>query len=132
MFSSFSYVLSAHSFFFLMIRLPPRSTRTDTLFPYTTLFRSWISDQPLDLLPSSACHSNIARAILRVPRETLAHRFEFDLIGESIEHRLLARSHRTLHELDDTDLLAMADSADHHAQCRCRLAFALADRQSVV
>src|SRR3546814_8655263 len=24
-----------------MIRRPPRSTRTDTLFPYTTLFRSW-------------------------------------------------------------------------------------------
>src|SRR3546814_14889045 len=30
--------------FFLMIRRPPRSTRTDTLFPYTTLFRS---GQPL-------------------------------------------------------------------------------------
>src|SRR3546814_6561304 len=35
-------------FFFLMIRRPPRSTRTDTLFPYTTLFRSlrrqrWVS-----------------------------------------------------------------------------------------
>src|SRR3546814_20421885 len=29
-----------HLFFFLMIRRPPRSTRTDTLFPYTTLFRS--------------------------------------------------------------------------------------------
>src|SRR3546814_2827959 len=27
-------------FVFLIIRLPPRSTRTDTLFPYTTLFRS--------------------------------------------------------------------------------------------
>src|SRR3546814_16057414 len=27
-------------FFFLMIRRPPRSTLTDTLFPYTTLFRS--------------------------------------------------------------------------------------------
>src|SRR3546814_17592551 len=27
-------------FCFLMIRRPPRSTRTDTLFPYTTLFRS--------------------------------------------------------------------------------------------
>src|SRR3546814_16524058 len=26
--------------FFLMIRRPPRSTRTDPLFPYTTLFRS--------------------------------------------------------------------------------------------
>src|SRR3546814_4178581 len=36
-------------FFFLMIRRPPRSTRTDTLFPYTTLFRSawyrhWVED----------------------------------------------------------------------------------------
>src|SRR3546814_2379016 len=27
-------------FFFLMLRRPPRSTRTDTLLPYTTLFRS--------------------------------------------------------------------------------------------
>src|SRR3546814_9161776 len=32
--------------FFLMIRRPPRSTRTDTLFPYTTLFRS-AADLPL-------------------------------------------------------------------------------------
>src|SRR3546814_17806635 len=31
---------SVPHFFFLMIRRPPRSTRTDTLFPYTTLFRS--------------------------------------------------------------------------------------------
>src|SRR3546814_7443641 len=31
-------------FFFLMIRRPPRSTRTDTLFPYTTLFRSYVAD----------------------------------------------------------------------------------------
>src|SRR3546814_6464381 len=29
-----------------MIRRPPRSTRTDTLFPYTTLFRSPCADQP--------------------------------------------------------------------------------------
>src|SRR3546814_15679464 len=29
-------------FFFLMIRRPPRSTRTDTLFPYSTLFRSLV------------------------------------------------------------------------------------------
>src|SRR3546814_2631726 len=31
------------SFFFLMIRRPPRSTRTDTPFPYTTLFRSGVT-----------------------------------------------------------------------------------------
>src|SRR3546814_9318084 len=35
-----SYNCSCRFFFFLMIRRPPRSTRTDTLFPYTTLFRS--------------------------------------------------------------------------------------------
>src|SRR3546814_3214041 len=36
-----------YCFFFLMIRRPPRSTRTDTLFPYTTLFRSCaISGRP--------------------------------------------------------------------------------------
>src|SRR3546814_13007412 len=32
--------ISCIDLFFLMIRRPPRSTRTDTLFPYTTLFRS--------------------------------------------------------------------------------------------
>src|SRR3546814_15488711 len=43
MFFFLSYCLSFFPiclFFFLMIRRPPRSTRTDTLFPYTTLFRS--------------------------------------------------------------------------------------------
>src|SRR3546814_14435090 len=34
------YAYLVYIFFFLMIRRPPRSTRTDTLFPYTTLFRS--------------------------------------------------------------------------------------------
>src|SRR3546814_7052348 len=41
---------------FLMIRRPPRSTRTDTLFPYTTLFRS--APQPL-----GRCLRNRGRAI---------------------------------------------------------------------
>src|SRR3546814_539110 len=34
-----------------MRRRPPRSTRTDTLFPYTTLFRSKVSLLPLDAVP---------------------------------------------------------------------------------
>src|SRR3546814_8396146 len=33
--------------FFLLIRRPPRSTRTDTLFPYTTLFRSGFAGRAL-------------------------------------------------------------------------------------
>src|SRR3546814_19027604 len=36
-------------FFFLMLRRPPRSTRTDTLFPYTTLFRSGRALRPRPL-----------------------------------------------------------------------------------
>src|SRR3546814_9846345 len=43
-----------------MIRLPPRSTRTDTLFPYTTLFRSIeqleFAEQLLKLGPSGNGH----------------------------------------------------------------------------
>src|SRR3546814_15357834 len=40
-FRAYVYIMRVHLvFFFLMIRRPPRSTRTDTLFPYTTLFRS--------------------------------------------------------------------------------------------
>src|SRR3546814_12166976 len=37
---------NVHILFFLMIRRPPRSTRTDTLFPYTTLFRSPPNAEP--------------------------------------------------------------------------------------
>src|SRR3546814_9270925 len=42
--------MSCISFFFVMIRRPPRSTRTDTLFPYTTLFRSHRQIPALNLL----------------------------------------------------------------------------------
>src|SRR3546814_21012391 len=40
----YSVICLCFFFFFLMIRRPPRSNRTDTLFPYTTLFRSWVDD----------------------------------------------------------------------------------------
>src|SRR3546814_12283641 len=39
--------------FFLMIRRPPRSTRTVTLFPYTTLFRSGLDFAPRDHIPAT-------------------------------------------------------------------------------
>src|SRR3546814_12162318 len=41
-----SAVVVCYIFFFLMNRRPPRSTRTDGLFPYTTLFRSALCDAP--------------------------------------------------------------------------------------
>src|SRR3546814_16787282 len=39
-------MMTSFFIFFSMLRRPPRSTRTDTLFPYTTLFRSRV-EQPL-------------------------------------------------------------------------------------
>src|SRR3546814_6066799 len=38
-----------------MIRRPPRSTRTDTLFPYTTLFRSGVCTATRAVASLSAC-----------------------------------------------------------------------------
>src|SRR3546814_12425150 len=57
-------------FFFLMIRRPPRSTRTDTLFPYTTLFRSVLS-----LIPGIICALIIGFNYLN---EQSVRRFEQD------------------------------------------------------
>src|SRR3546814_1742301 len=52
-------------FFFLMIRRPPRSTRTDTLFPYTTLFRSSAAGRSKATIPVSEafqpCMSRVTR-----------------------------------------------------------------------
>src|SRR3546814_16478568 len=51
-----------------MIRRPPRSTRTDTLFPYTTLFRSYRSAMPLRLSPtgmSQLFHASGEAAVAR-------------------------------------------------------------------
>src|SRR3546814_204223 len=44
-----------------MIRRPPRSTRTDTLFPYTTLFRSrWRTEAAADSVPPDDLHPDLA------------------------------------------------------------------------
>src|SRR3546814_15141196 len=50
--------------FVIMIRLPPRSTRTDTLFPYTTLFRA-PDDQPVAGDVRAAQGVQIRRTLVR-------------------------------------------------------------------
>src|SRR3546814_6342466 len=56
-------------FFFLMIRPPPRSTRTYTLFPYTTLFRSGLKEirpSPMDFAkPRVRQHLGVGRSAQR-------------------------------------------------------------------
>src|SRR3546814_16673681 len=54
-------VMLLNMFFFLMIRRPPRSTRTDTLFPYTTLFRSDRSWHRADRAPRRAADAGERR-----------------------------------------------------------------------
>src|SRR3546814_14675764 len=51
-----------------MIRRPPRSTRTDTLFPYTTLFRSLGDAGPWPMEPCGACCGQALRLALAAPR----------------------------------------------------------------
>src|SRR3546814_1832652 len=64
--------VSVCSFFFLMIRRPPRSTRTDTLFPYTTLFRSSLAQQvPSDDHPHHLIGAFEDRMDAQVAPETL-------------------------------------------------------------
>src|SRR3546814_2433842 len=59
-----------------MIRRPPRSTRTDTLFPYTTLFRSFMSDffRFWPVLVLIRLNRNDAGSSGLVPRTPAGHR----------------------------------------------------------
>src|SRR3546814_11765653 len=55
-----------------MIRQPPRSTRTDTLLPYTTLFRSALAKHPADelviklIVPGQGIEGNMEAAFLQI------------------------------------------------------------------
>src|SRR3546814_6459777 len=53
-----------------MIRRPPRSTRTDTLFPYTTLFRSAQRRHK----PDARCPVDARKTIARIPLVHIADR----------------------------------------------------------
>src|SRR3546814_3814728 len=54
------------SFFFLMIRRPPRSTRTDTLCPYTTLFRSVVATHRVTLSTEQARQRQVGALGLQI------------------------------------------------------------------
>src|SRR3546814_19060934 len=67
--------INLYFLFFLMIRRPPRSTRTDTLFPYTTLFRSHFR---IDV-GIGAMHAEVARDV-PAPFQLEAARFVLALL----------------------------------------------------
>src|SRR3546814_10517807 len=66
-----------------MIQLPPISTRTNTLFPYTTLFRSQDLDRAIDLGPAPDQRIDLAvlGLLVEVDRELLERAFALGLVG---------------------------------------------------
>src|SRR3546814_12232330 len=88
-----------------MIRRPPRSTRTDTLFPYTTLFLSLYVVNSSDEKRVKAAFRNIRNA-LNDPR--LKGRLEVELIvfGDGVEIYKLESPYRTaLEDLKERGVL---------------------------
>src|SRR3546814_1651971 len=89
------------SFFFLMSRRPPRSTRTDTLCPYTTLFRS--SQRALHLVAPRALRGIAQRSYgghqlaVAEPVHELGDLVFDDHLG--LRHRALAHIHALARDL---------------------------------
>src|SRR3546814_11974614 len=64
--------------FFLMIRRPPRFTRTDTLFPYTTLFRSPVGSRRRAAGGQAGLRLSHPRSLSRRPRPLAAGNWHRD------------------------------------------------------
>src|SRR3546814_18076096 len=86
---------------FLMILRPPRSTRTDTLFPYTTLFRS-IAPSVGDIFYSNAIKNGLLP--IRLPAEAVeriwaiaeadpAAPLAVDLVAQTVRPAKIGRAH---------------------------------------
>src|SRR3546814_998316 len=83
-----------------MIRRPPSSTRTDTLFPYTTLFRSdagraaeqIVADRLFGIAQPGA--RQLDRARQHLDRDILAEHDALQIGLEGLEHALVVARHR--------------------------------------
>src|SRR3546814_985391 len=89
-----------------MIRRPPRSTRTDTLFPYTTLFRSWKEENPMSqavLMPAigsmvnAICYDSECGTVLKMGSPPFVQSY-----ANSIREKYLASHDPIIAELADT------------------------------
>src|SRR3546814_17545870 len=104
-------VLELVCFFFLMIRRPPRSTRTDTLFPYTTLFRSRL------IIPFGVGGNN----------DIVGRRIASQL-SEILGEQVLPINHGGAGGVIGTELAAHADRSEEHTselQSLMRISYAV-------
>src|SRR3546814_11625508 len=97
-----------------MIRRPPRSTRTDTLFPYTTLFRSDLQRLfPLDLAELALAAFAHAQQRLRQSRRRVVLHDPGRALGA--DHALVDRVRRVALDVADHLVLALAVGQPHLA-----------------
>src|SRR3546814_17350684 len=87
----FAVCLSMCVVFVLRIRRPPRSTRTDTLFPYTTLFRSDVADGCVDHGTDARVGADRERADVAAARHETVERLS-DLLLTGVDGEI-GRAH---------------------------------------
>src|SRR3546814_13470875 len=102
-----------YMFFFLMIRRPPRSTRTDTLFPYTTLFRS-----PRHLQAEHGLALDVDRVVAGLGLVVLGEDLAVLAVGVGVEgmRHIVAQRHVT--RVGDVARLVQEGGAEARRQAR--------------
>src|SRR3546814_17900046 len=91
-----------------MIRRPPRSTRTDTIFPYTTLFRSC-----LQKISTGPDREGQRIMLVGVPKEIKNHEYRVGLVPASVRE-LVHHGHKVMVETGVGEGLGCPDD-DYHA-----------------
>src|SRR3546814_8601274 len=101
--------------FILMIRRPPRSTRTDTLFPYTTLFRSHqqaivaVADQPSRPLAGGRNHRQAVHpALQHDAAQRLVARGHHVEVGRGKQRRRIVLPAEEAHAASNAELAGLA------------------------
>src|SRR3546814_19077385 len=91
----FCLMSDLYLFFFLMIRRPPRSTRTDTLFPYTTLFRSQLKSQygSVRVREKSAELQRVAADAVKIAAEIIAENFSKETVLDMSQMDVRSEEH---------------------------------------
>src|SRR3546814_2749490 len=93
-------VINVLDVFFVMIRRPPRSTRTDTLFPYTTLFRS--ADRQTQTTTAKPACGGVVRLLKGAGKRSEEHTSELQSLmrisyavfcSKTTQHIYVDRSH---------------------------------------
>src|SRR3546814_5071258 len=110
--------------FCLMIRRPPRSTRTDTLFPYTTLFRSQVADQAAHVGARAALDPQAQQRLARI--EQVGRRLQLE--GVHVDLALLDLHHFAAPGLRVQRLAAALERSEEHTselQSLMRISYAV-------